>query len=206
MKNEDSTIKTILSQEAEDLAKSSTIRMSNSSIKYQEPKRILISADQIQNKIKELAATIDRDCAGKELTLICILKGSVLFASDLARALKTPTRFEFMSVASYHGGTTSSGEVKMILDLREPIENRHVLVVEDIVDSGLTLNYLIENLRLRKPATLKCAALLVKPESIKSPVMIDYRGFEIGNEFVVGYGMDYKELYRNLPYVGVLES
>ena len=168
------------------------------------PPEILIPDVKIQQRIKELADQINSDYHNQEITAICILKGSFMFFSDLIRHLEMPMSCEFLGLSSYGGKQHSSGEVKVTLDLNEPIENRHVIVFEDIVDSGLTLDYIMSSLRARRPASLKCCALLVKPEELKIPVEIDYVGFKIKDEFVVGYGMDYAEKYRSLPYIGYI--
>ena len=168
--------------------------------------RVLISAEQIQTRIHELAAQIDRDLPGGPIYLIAILKGACFFLSDLARAIKTPARIEFMGISSYGKGKTSSGEVKVTKDLDVTIEGYDVIVVEDIVDSGITLTYLMQLLAQRKPKSLRIATLLDKPKHRQRPVKADYRGFEIPDEFVVGYGLDYAEDYRNLPEVCVLSD
>ena len=170
-----------------------------------EPK-VLISEVKIQNRVKELGQQINADYHGKDLTVICTLKGSFVFFADLIRQIETPMTCEFLGLSSYGNQKVSSGEVKVTLDINEPLQDRHVLIVEDIVDSGLTLKYMLEALGARKPASLKSCALLVKPESLKTQVEVDYIGFKIGNEFVVGYGVDYAEKMRGLPYIGYLEN
>jgi hypoxanthine phosphoribosyltransferase len=167
--------------------------------------RILLSQDQIQARIRELGQQISRDYAGRDLILVGILKGSVIFLSDLMRQITTHCAIDFMCVSSY-SGTGSTGVVRMLLDLRESAEGRDLLIVEDIVDTGLTLHYLVDNLKTRGPRSLEICAFLNKPECRKVPVEAKYLGFTIPNEFVVGYGLDYNEKYRNLPYVGVLKS
>lgn len=167
--------------------------------------QVLISAEKLDTRLTELAAQIHQEYRGKEITALCILKGSFIFFSDLLRKLDLPVHCEFMAVSSYGDRRVSSGEVKVTLDIHEPIEGKHVLLIEDIVDSGLTLSYLIQNLKNRKPASIRTCSLLVKPESIKTDILIDYTGFQVGNEFVVGYGMDYAGKYRGLPYIGILE-
>jgi hypoxanthine phosphoribosyltransferase len=179
--------------------------MSSSDENKQMP-RILIPEVKIQSRLDELAQQINRDYQGKEITAVCILKGSFIFFSDLIRRLEVPLSCEFLGVSSYGNGKVSSGEVKITLDINEPLEGKHVLVFEDIVDSGLTLSYILTLLGTRKPASLKCASLLVKPDAMKIPVPVDYTGFEIGNEFVVGYGLDYAQGYRGLPYIGYLQQ
>lgn len=170
----------------------------------QQPK-ILIPEIKLQARLAELAQEINQDYTGIELIVICILKGSFVFFSDLIRKLDVPLTCEFLGVSSYGNKMVSSGEVKITLDINEPLENKHVLIVEDIVDSGLTLNYIINALKTRKPASVKSCALLVKPNSIKIPLEIDYTGFKIGGEFVVGYGIDLAGKFRGLPYVGYIE-
>src|SRR5271163_2468632 len=168
--------------------------------------RVLISADQIRTRIHELGAQIDRDLPGGPIYLIAILKGACFFLADLARAVKTPVRIEFMGISSYGKGKTSSGEVKLTKDLDVTIEGYDVIVVEDIVDSGITLSYLMQLLAQRKPKSLRVASLLDKPEHRQRPVEVHYRGFQIPDEFVVGYGLDYAEDYRNLPDICVLSD
>jgi len=168
--------------------------------------RVMISADQIQTRIRELGAQIDRDLPGGPVYLIAILKGACFFLADLARAVKTPARIEFIGISSYGKGKTSSGEVKLTKDLDVSIEGYDVIVVEDIVDSGITLSYLMQLLQQRKPKSLRVASLLDKPEHRQRPVEVAYRGFEIPDEFVVGYGLDYAEDYRNLPDICVLSD
>ena len=166
--------------------------------------RVLISAGQIQARIRELAAEIDRDYPVGPVYLIAILKGACFFLADLAREMKTPARVEFIGISSYGRGKTTSGEVKLTKDLDVSIEGCDVIMVEDIVDSGVTLNYLLKVLAQRKPKSLRIAALLDKPERRIQEVKADYVGFRIPNEFVVGYGLDYAERYRNLKDVCIL--
>jgi hypoxanthine phosphoribosyltransferase len=165
----------------------------------------LITADQIHDKIAELAKEIDSDYAGREPLLVGVLKGAVLFMSDLARAIERPSAMEFMAVSSYGSGTQSSGVVRILKDLDRDIAGQHVLIVEDIIDSGLTLSWLLKNLKARQPATIEVVTLLRKPEAIKVHVPVKYVGFDIPNEFVVGYGLDFAERYRDLPYIGRLK-
>jgi len=166
-----------------------------------------ISAAQLAARIKELGAEITKDYAGQELVLIGVLKGSILFLADLAREIKSSeVRIEFLGVQSYGDETTSSGVVQITFDLTKPIEGKHVLVVEDIVDTGLTMEYILSNLRTRRPASVKLCSLLHKPSRMKKPTTIDYLGFTIPDLFVIGYGLDYAQRYRNLPYIGVLET
>lgn len=168
--------------------------------------RILLTKEQIDKRVAELGAMISKDYEGEELVLIGVLKGSVVFLADLARAITCPVKLDFMSCSSYGNSTQSSGVVRILKDLDKSIEGKHVLVVEDIVDTGTTLNYLLENLKARKAASVKLATLLNKPERRKVDVHIDYNGFDVPDEFVVGYGLDYAELYRNLPYIGILKE
>lgn len=168
--------------------------------------RILISAREIEVKVAELGRRISRDYAGiKQLLAVGILKGSTIFMADLVRAISVPVSFDFMAVASYGQSSVPSGVVRILKDLDQTIENRHVLLIEDIVDTGLTLHYLLETLRTRNPASLRVCVLLDKPERRKVKVPVDYLGFVIPDEFVVGYGLDYSERYRNLPDVWVLK-
>lgn len=168
--------------------------------------KVLIPEVKLQARIKELAEEISQDYAGKEIAAICILKGSFIFFSDIIRNIDLPMTCEFLGVSSYGNKKVSSGEVKVTLDINEPLEGKHVIVFEDIVDSGLTLAYILNMLRTRKPASVKCASLLVKPDSLKIPVDVDYIGFKIGDEFVVGYGLDYGGKYRGLPFIGYFEQ
>ncbi|MFL6137680.1 MAG: hypoxanthine phosphoribosyltransferase [Frankiaceae bacterium] len=165
---------------------------------------ILITEKEIQAKIEELAASIDADYAGREVMLVGVLKGACMVMADLSRALRAPVTLDFMAVSSYGSGTTSSGVVRIMKDLDRDITGREVLVVEDIIDSGLTLSWLLKNLRSRGPKSVEVVALLRKPDAAKVEVPVRYMGFDIPNEFVVGYGLDYAERYRNLPYVGTL--
>ena len=167
-------------------------------------KEILIPEDCLQERICELGAQISRDYAGQDLLLLAVLKGSVLFLSDLMRRITTPHAIDFMATSSYGASTESSGVVRILKDLDEPIEGRNVLIVEDIIDTGHTLNYLLRVLRARMPKTLRICTLLNKPGRREVDVPVDYIGFDIPNEFVLGYGLDYAELYRNLPYIAVL--
>jgi hypoxanthine phosphoribosyltransferase len=166
----------------------------------------LLSAEQIRARVSALGAEITREYAGKSLVLLCVLKGSFVFAADLARAIDLPLRIEFLGVRSYGDDTRSSGVVQITQDLTKPIAGDHVVLVEDIVDTGLTLSYLREQLLARMPASVKVCALLHKPSRTVKPVQIDYLGFTVDDVFVVGYGLDHAERYRNLSYVGVLKS
>ena len=168
--------------------------------------KILITREQLEARIAELGTAISRDYAGKDLLLVCILKGGVLFLTDLIRAVEIPHAIDFMAISSYGGARTeSSGVVRILMDLNSNIENRNVLIVEDIIDTGRTLQYITDNLRTRNPCSLKICTLLNKPSRREVKVTLDYVGFDIPNEFVVGYGLDYNEFYRNLPFVGVLK-
>jgi hypoxanthine phosphoribosyltransferase len=172
-------------------------------------KSVLLSSEEIQTKVAELGATIGedyRDTIGpQDLLLITVLKGAVMFVTDLSRAIPMPTQLEFMAVSSYGSSTSSSGVVRIMKDLDRDINDRDVLIVEDIVDSGLTLSWLLRNLATRGPRSLRVCALLRKPDAVRADVDIAYVGFDIPNEFVVGYGLDYAERYRDLPYIGTLD-
>jgi hypoxanthine phosphoribosyltransferase len=165
---------------------------------------ILVQADELQQRVRELGKEISEDYEGKELLLVGVLKGAVFFLSDLMRHISGPVEVDFMAVASYGSSTDSSGVVRILKDLDAPLEGRHVLIVEDIVDSGLTLQYLLRNLEARKPASLEVCALLTKPDRRKIDLPTRYIGFEIPDRFAIGYGLDYAERYRNLPYVAAL--
>ena len=171
---------------------------------HKDCERILISEEQIKERVKELAAMLDKDYENKNPLLVCILKGSVMFFTDLARAMQIPINLEFMSISSYGNGATS-GIVKLVKDVDKSIENRDVIIVEDIIDTGNTLFYLRKLLMQRKPSSVKICALLDKYERREAEIDPDYTGFKIENEFVIGYGLDYAERYRNLPYIGVLK-
>ncbi len=169
--------------------------------------RVLLTEEEVNARVSEVAAQISRDYEGKNLHLICILKGGVFFTCELAKRLTIPVTLDFMSVSSYGSGTVSSGVVRIIKDLDEPLEGREVVIVEDIIDSGRTLAYLIEVLKQRNPAGIRLCTLLDKPERrVKKQVKVDYTCFSIPDEFVVGYGLDYDQKYRNLPYIGVIEQ
>ena len=167
---------------------------------------VLLTEQEVNEKIAALGAQISKDYEGKELHLICILKGGVFFACELAKRITIPVSLDFMSVSSYGDSKESSGIVKIVKDLDEPLEGKNVLIVEDIIDSGKTLNHLIPMLYGRKPADIKLCALLSKPSRREVDVQIDYLGYEIPDAFVVGYGLDYAQKYRNLPYIGVVED
>lgn len=168
--------------------------------------RTLITAEEIQEKLAEMGREITADYRGRDLLVVGVLKGAFMVMADLARHIDLPVEFDFMAVSSYGASTQTSGVVRILKDLDQEIAGRNVLIVEDIIDSGLTLNYLMKSLRVRKPASLEVAALLVKEGIQRVPLDVRYVGFRIGPEFVVGYGLDYAGKYRNLPYVGVLEE
>ena len=168
--------------------------------------RVLISEEQIAERLREMGEEITRDYEGRSLLMVGILRGAFMVMADLARRVRMPVEFDFMAVASYGAATKTSGVVRILKDLDEEIAGRHVLLVEDIVDSGLTLDYLLKTLRLRRPASMELASLLVKKDMQRVPVEVRYTGFTIGPEFVVGYGLDFDQLYRNLPYIGVLDQ
>ncbi|MEZ4222092.1 MAG: hypoxanthine phosphoribosyltransferase [Polyangiaceae bacterium] len=173
---------------------------------YSESIETLYTAAQIQERIAELGKQIAADYAGKDVVLLCVLKGSYVFAADLARAIDLPVTIEFLGVQSYGDDTKSSGVVQITLDLTRPIEGQHVLVVEDIVDTGLTLDYILSSLKNRQPASVRVCALLHKPARMKKQVPIDYLGFTIDDVFVVGYGLDWAQKYRNIGEIGVVKS
>jgi hypoxanthine phosphoribosyltransferase len=168
--------------------------------------KILVQQDELAHRVQELGRQISEDYAGRELFLVGVLKGAMFFLSDLMRHLQVPCEVDFMAVASYGSSTDSSGVVRILKDLDAPIEGREVLIVEDIVDSGLTLQYLLRTLSARNPASLEVCALLTKPERRKVELPIRYVGFEIPNSFAIGYGLDHAERYRNLPYVAVFDD
>ena len=167
--------------------------------------KVLISEEEVDARIRELGEKISKEYEGKQIHLICVLKGGVFFMCELAKRITVPVSMDFMCVGSYGDGTKSSGVVRLAKDLDESIENREVLIVEDIIDSGNTLYYLMDVLRQRKPASLRLCTLLDKPDRRVKDVHVDWTGFEIPDEFVVGYGLDYAQKYRNLPYIGVVE-
>lgn len=166
---------------------------------------VLISEETVDAKIKEIGEKISKEFEGQQVHLLCILKGSVFFTCELAKRITVPVTMDFMSVSSYGDGTSSSGVVRIVKDLDETIEGKNVVVIEDIIDSGRTLSYLLEILQKRNPRNLKLCTLLDKPDRRVRDVKVDYVGFEIPDEFVVGYGLDYAQKYRNLPYIGVVE-
>lgn len=167
--------------------------------------RVLLTEDEVDKRIQEIGDQISRDYAGKQVHLVCVLKGGSFFLCELAKRITVPVSLDFMSVSSYGQDTKSSGVVKIVKDLDESLQGKDVIVVEDIVDSGRTLSYLLEMLSDRKPASLRLCTLLDKPERRVVDVKVDYTGFNIPDEFVVGYGLDYDQKYRNLPYIGVVE-
>ena len=167
---------------------------------------VLISEDEIGARIETLGAAITDDFAGEEVVVVCVLKGAFMFCSDLIKNIQLPLRLEFVALSSYGDNTQSSGTVKMVMDLTGNIEGKNVIVIEDIVDTGHTLKYLMENLSLRRPKSLKLASLLHKPAKTVHTIKIDYLGFEIEDKFVIGYGLDFAGRYRELPYIGVLNA
>ena len=167
--------------------------------------KVMLSEEAVDKRIQQIGEENSRDYAGKQIHLVCVLKGGSFFMCELAKRITVPVSLDFMSVSSYGSSTKSSGVVKIIKDLDEPLKDKEVIVVEDIVDSGRTLSYLLEILQSRGPKSLKLCTLLDKPERRVTNVTVDYTGFEIPDEFVVGYGLDYNQRYRNLPYIGMLE-
>jgi hypoxanthine phosphoribosyltransferase len=167
---------------------------------------VLIDEETLQSRIAELGTAVSDDYRGRDLLLIGVLKGAIFFMADLMRQIDVPCEVDFMAISSYGAGVDSSGVVRILKDLDISIEGRNVLVVEDIIDSGLTLSYLLRNLESREPASLEICALMTKPERLENEVVCRYVGFEIPNRFVIGYGLDFAERYRNLPYVGVLRD
>ncbi len=163
--------------------------------------RILISEEDIQARVRELGQAISRDYGNQSIALICILKGGLMFLCDLAKHITSPVTYDFMSVSSYGDATQSSGVVRITKDLEESIEGKHVIIVEDIIDTGLTLSYLLNNLHSRNPASIRICTLLNKRANRKVEIAVDYVGFEVPNEFLVGYGLDFKQFYRNVPYI-----
>jgi len=166
----------------------------------------IISIAEIREKVKELGARIDNDYQGKVLLFVCILKGAYVFMSDLLRELNIPCEIDFMGISSYNNSAETSGVVRLVKDLTFDIQKRDVLIIEDIVDTGLTLDYIVKNLKLRLPKSLKVCVLLDKTDARKVDISLDYVGFKVPNVFLVGYGLDFKEHYRNLPYVASIES
>ena len=172
---------------------------------YQTDVDVMIDAETVAAKVRELGAQITKDYQGRELTLVAVMKGSLFFAIDLARAIDMPLKLEVLGVTSY-SGTETTGEVRITSDVTKPMAGRHLLVVEDIIDTGLTMKFLLENLGARHPASLKICTLLEKPARARTKVPIDYKGFVIEDKFVVGYGLDFDEKYRNLPFIGVMKG
>lgn len=168
--------------------------------------KVWITEEEIDKRVRELGAQISKDYAGQSVHLLCILKGSVFFTCELAKRITVPVTLDFIRCSSYGDGTKSSGIVRLTKDTDETIEGKNVIVIEDIIDSGRTLSYLVELLKGRAPKTLKICTLLDKPARRERPVFVDYRGFEVEDRFVVGYGLDYAQKYRNLPYIGVVEE
>jgi hypoxanthine phosphoribosyltransferase len=176
-------------------------------MKFHEPEvDVMIDAAAVAAKVRELGAQITADYNGRELTLVAIMKGSLFFAIDLARAIDLPLKLEVLGVSSYSGGTETTGEVRITSDVTKPMAGKHLLVVEDIIDTGLTMKFLLENLGARHPASVKVCTLLEKPARARTKVPIDYKGFVIDDKFVVGYGLDFDEKYRNLPFIGVMKG
>ena len=166
---------------------------------------VLLTEEEIDKRIQEIGTQISQDYAGKQVHLVCVLKGGSFFMCELAKRITVPVSIDFMSVSSYGGDTESSGVVRIVKDLDEPLADRHVIVIEDIVDSGRTLSYLLDMLRSRGPLDVRLCTLLDKPDRRVVDVKVDYTGFEIPDEFVVGYGLDYDQKYRNLPYIGMVK-
>ncbi|MHB8879684.1 MAG: hypoxanthine phosphoribosyltransferase [Myxococcaceae bacterium] len=167
---------------------------------------VMIGEAELQARIRALGEEITRDYRERELTLLSVLKGSVFFATDLARAVDLPLTMDFLGVSSYQGGTETTGEVRITSDVTKPLAGKDVLVVEDIIDTGLTMKFLLENLRARQPASVKVCTLLEKPSRARTRIDIDYKGFVIDDRFVVGYGLDFAERFRNLPFIGVMKG
>ena len=172
---------------------------------HDDVEEILLESDAVADRVAELGAQISADYAGRDPVLVSVLKGALVFLADLMRAMDIPTSIDFMEVSSYGAATESSGQVRILKDLAKPIEGRDVIVVEDIIDTGLTLNYLLHYLADKRPASIKIVCLLDKPARRLAEIPIDYIGFTIPDRFVIGYGLDYDERYRNLPYIGVLK-
>ncbi|MDZ7794801.1 MAG: hypoxanthine phosphoribosyltransferase [Spirochaetia bacterium] len=172
---------------------------------HDDVKEVLFSAEELEKRVKELGEQITADYKGKELLVIGVLKGANVFLADLVRRIELPLEIDFIAAASYGSSTESSGVVRLMKDLDYPIENRHVVLVEDLIDTGLTLHYLAENLKARLPASFQICTLLDKPERRKVPMEVDYKGFDIPDEFIVGYGIDFNQKYRNLSYIATLK-
>lgn len=185
---------------------SGTTRAATGVTMHGDIEEILLSESAIQARVKELGEIINREYQGKDLLLVSVLKGSLMFMADLMRAIDIPHEVDFMATSSYGAGVTSSGVVRILKDLNFPIDGRHIVIVEDIIDSGRTLSYLLRILRERNPASIRIMTLLDKPEQREVDIDVDWVGFAVPNHFVVGYGLDYNEKYRNLPYIGILRS
>ena len=171
----------------------------------QDIERVLLSEEQLRQRVRELGEENSKEYAGKEILMIGVLRGAVMFMADLARAITVPVMIDFMAVSSYGTSTSSSGIVRILKDLDEEVAGKHVLIVEDIIDSGLTLSYLVDNIKSRQPASVRICTLLNKPERRKVDLEVNYNGFVVPDEFVVGYGLDYAEKYRNVPFIGILK-
>ena len=171
----------------------------------QDIERVLLSEEQLRQRVRELGEEISKEYADKEILMIGVLRGAVMFMADLARAITVPVMIDFMAVSSYGTSTSSSGIVRILKDLDEEVAGKHVLIVEDIIDSGLTLSYLVDNIKSRQPASVRICTLLNKPERRKVDLEVNYNGFVVPDEFVVGYGLDYAEKYRNVPFIGILK-
>ena len=171
----------------------------------QDIERVLLSEEELRQRVRELGEEISKEYAGKEILMIGVLRGAVMFMADLARAITVPVMIDFMAVSSYGTSTSSSGIVRILKDLDEEVAGKHVLIVEDIIDSGLTLSYLVDNIKSRQPASVRICTLLNKPERRKVDLEVNYNGFVVPDEFVVGYGLDYAEKYRNVPFIGILK-
>jgi hypoxanthine phosphoribosyltransferase len=182
-----------------------TIDAGGHGVSHPDIQEIILSEEQVQERIREIGAQISRDYEGRSVLLVAVLRGAALFIADLSRAITVPVELDFMAVSSYGSSTKSSGVVRILKDLDEQIEGRDVIVVEDILDTGLTLKYLLKNLASRKPASLEVVTLLSKEGKQRVPISCRYIGFAIADEFVVGYGLDFAERYRNLPYIGILK-
>ena len=172
---------------------------------HQDIESVLMSEETLRKRVQELGAAISTDYAGKEILMVGVLRGAFVFMADLARAITIPLAIDFMAVSSYGASTSSSGVVRIIKDFDENVEGKHILIVEDIIDSGLTLSYLVDNIKSRQPASVRICTLLNKPERRKVDLEVNYNGFVVPDEFVVGYGLDYAEKYRNLPFIGILK-
>ncbi|MBB5335445.1 hypoxanthine phosphoribosyltransferase [Pectinatus brassicae] len=173
---------------------------------HKDLEKVVFTEEQIKKRVKELGEEITRDYDGKEIVAVGILKGAIVFFADLIREIKVPVKFDFMAASSYGSSTKTSGTVRILKDIDTDIENKHVIIIEDIIDSGLTLKYLKENFEHRKAASVKLCAMLNKPEGRRTDIKGDYVGFDVPDEFIVGYGLDYASVYRNIPYIGILKK